>query len=99
MITILNHLDLISSAVVNLIICCCCSRVCDFSGYTETLDDSIELVVPEDDYGLYAIDILDPSAVRLIVLLLQFFSVHEYLLYIASFFWGDFVAEFVFIRK
>ncbi|KAG9144729.1 hypothetical protein Leryth_022914, partial [Lithospermum erythrorhizon] len=32
-----------------------------WSGYTETLDDSSEIVVPEDDYGLYAIDILDPS--------------------------------------
>ncbi|KAG9144730.1 hypothetical protein Leryth_022914 [Lithospermum erythrorhizon] len=31
------------------------------TGYTETLDDSSEIVVPEDDYGLYAIDILDPS--------------------------------------
>ncbi|XP_059628614.1 phospholipase A(1) LCAT3 [Cornus florida] len=31
------------------------------TGYTESLDDSTEIVVPEDDYGLYAIDILDPS--------------------------------------
>ncbi|GFZ11344.1 lecithin:cholesterol acyltransferase 3 [Actinidia rufa] len=31
------------------------------TGYTESLDDSSEIVVPEDDYGLYAIDILDPS--------------------------------------
>ncbi|XP_042514498.1 phospholipase A(1) LCAT3 [Macadamia integrifolia] len=31
------------------------------TGYTELLDDGSELVVPEDDYGLYAIDILDPS--------------------------------------
>ncbi|CAK9174862.1 unnamed protein product [Ilex paraguariensis] len=31
------------------------------TGYTEQLDDSIEILVPEDDYGLYAIDILDPS--------------------------------------
>nr|AZM65210.1 diacylglycerol acyltransferase 11 [Vitellaria paradoxa] len=32
------------------------------TGYTEPLDDSIEILVPEDDYGLYAIDILDPSS-------------------------------------
>ncbi|XP_051120028.1 phospholipase A(1) LCAT3-like [Andrographis paniculata] len=32
------------------------------TGYTEVLDDSTEIVVPQDDYGLYAIDILDPSA-------------------------------------
>lgn len=35
-----------------------------FSGYTESLDKDTEIVVPEDDYGLYAIDILDPSFVR-----------------------------------
>lgn len=34
-----------------------------YSGYTESLDDCTEIVVPQDDYGLYAIDILDPSAV------------------------------------
>lgn len=39
-----------------------------FSGYTESLDDSIEVAVPQDDYGLYAIDILDPSFVSLVVL-------------------------------
>nr|GMD82077.1 phospholipase A(1) LCAT3 [Ipomoea batatas] len=31
------------------------------TGYTESLDDSSEIAVPDDDYGLYAIDILDPS--------------------------------------
>ncbi|EYU39472.1 hypothetical protein ABFS82_06G201800 [Erythranthe guttata] len=31
------------------------------TGYTEALDDNTEIVVPQDDYGLYAIDILDPS--------------------------------------
>lgn len=31
------------------------------TGYAEPLDDSSEIVVPQDDYGLYAIDILDPS--------------------------------------
>ncbi|KAK1567394.1 hypothetical protein Q3G72_011603 [Acer saccharum] len=37
-----------------------------FSGYTESLADDIELEVPDDDYGLYAIDILDPSVVKTI---------------------------------
>jgi hypothetical protein len=37
--------------------------VLSFSGYTEALDDSTEILVPDDDYGLYAIDILDPSLV------------------------------------
>lgn len=36
---------------------------CIFAGYTEPLDKNTEIVVPEDDYGLYAIDILDPSIV------------------------------------
>ena len=36
------------------------------TGYTEVLDDSSEIVVPDDDHGLYAIDILDPSLVRLL---------------------------------
>ncbi|KAL1552189.1 Phospholipase A(1) lcat3 [Salvia divinorum] len=31
------------------------------TGYTESLDVDSEIVVPQDDYGLYAIDILDPS--------------------------------------
>ncbi|KAH6812710.1 lecithin:cholesterol acyltransferase 3 [Perilla frutescens var. frutescens] len=31
------------------------------TGYTDPIDDSTEIVVPQDDYGLYAIDILDPS--------------------------------------
>ncbi|KNA18716.1 hypothetical protein SOVF_068220 [Spinacia oleracea] len=31
------------------------------TGYTEELDKSSEIVVPDDDHGLYAIDILDPS--------------------------------------
>lgn len=34
------------------------------AGYTEALDDNIEISVPDDDHGLYAIDILDPSWVR-----------------------------------
>ncbi|CAN0859840.1 Phospholipase A(1) LCAT3 [Linum grandiflorum] len=31
------------------------------TGYTEVLNKDTEIVVPQDDYGLYAIDILDPS--------------------------------------
>ncbi|XP_010912143.1 phospholipase A(1) LCAT3 isoform X1 [Elaeis guineensis] len=31
------------------------------TGYVESLDPDYEIVVPEDDYGLHAIDILDPS--------------------------------------
>ncbi|GMH10352.1 hypothetical protein Nepgr_012193 [Nepenthes gracilis] len=31
------------------------------TGYAEELDESCEIVVPDDDFGLYAIDILDPS--------------------------------------
>ncbi|XP_062084105.1 phospholipase A(1) LCAT3 [Humulus lupulus] len=33
------------------------------TGYTESLDKDTQLLVPDDDYGLYAIDILDPSPV------------------------------------
>lgn len=36
------------------------------SGYTEPLEDDAEILVPDDDYGLYAIDILDPSLVVLV---------------------------------
>ncbi|KAJ8615792.1 hypothetical protein MRB53_035164 [Persea americana] len=35
------------------------------TGYTESLDENVEIVVPEDDYGLHAIDNLDPSMVSL----------------------------------
>ncbi|GJM98299.1 hypothetical protein PR202_ga15294 [Eleusine coracana subsp. coracana] len=31
------------------------------TGYVEPLDDDVDIVVPEDDHGLFAIDILDPS--------------------------------------
>lgn len=30
-------------------------------GYTESVDPNVEILVPDDDYGLYAIDILDPA--------------------------------------
>uniref|UniRef100_A0A453LAH7 Uncharacterized protein n=1 Tax=Aegilops tauschii subsp. strangulata TaxID=200361 RepID=A0A453LAH7_AEGTS len=31
------------------------------TGYVESLDDDVETVVPDDDHGLFAIDVLDPS--------------------------------------
>ncbi|KAG6703428.1 hypothetical protein I3843_07G081600 [Carya illinoinensis] len=45
------------------------------TGYTETLDDDTEILVPDDDYGLYAIDILDPS---LVMKLLHFTEVYHF---------------------
>ncbi|KAI3894874.1 hypothetical protein MKX03_033618 [Papaver bracteatum] len=33
------------------------------TGYTESLDKYCKIVVPDGDYGLYAIDILDPSVI------------------------------------
>lgn len=35
------------------------------SGYIDRLDPDIEIDVPDDDSGLYAIDLLDPSWVSL----------------------------------
>lgn len=40
-----------------------------FLGYTESLDEGVEILVPDDDHGLYAIDILDPSLVKPLFLL------------------------------
>ncbi|EPS69815.1 hypothetical protein M569_04944, partial [Genlisea aurea] len=45
------------------------------TGYTEPLDDTTEITVPQDDYGLYAIDILDPS---LFVKLLRLSSLYHF---------------------
>lgn len=42
-----------------------------------SLDDSSEIVVPQDDYGLYAIDILDPSTVSFFFLLCFLFIPHK----------------------
>ncbi|CAL5403995.1 unnamed protein product [Camellia sinensis] len=47
------------------------------TGYTESLDDSIEIMVPEDDYGLYAIDILDPSPFVKCVHLTDVYHFHD----------------------
>ncbi|KAA3468483.1 phospholipase A(1) LCAT3 isoform X1 [Gossypium australe] len=45
------------------------------TGYTESLDEDVEILVPDDDYGLYAIDILDPS---LVIKLLHFSEVYHF---------------------
>lgn len=50
----------------------CLNFACVILGYTETLDDDTEIVVPDDDYGLYAIDILDPSLVWSTILSMVF---------------------------
>ncbi|KAF7817730.1 phospholipase A(1) LCAT3 [Senna tora] len=47
------------------------------TGYTETLDENTEIVVPEDDYGLYAINILDPSLVVKCVHLTEVYHFHD----------------------
>lgn len=46
------------------------------SGYVDPLDPDIEIEVPDDDSGLYAIDILDPSWVSHKNNLLQKFKCH-----------------------
>ncbi|MBA0647106.1 hypothetical protein Goklo_015015, partial [Gossypium klotzschianum] len=43
--------------------------------YTESLDEDVEILVPDDDYGLYAIDVLDPS---LVIKLLHFSEVYHF---------------------
>ncbi|XVE62141.1 hypothetical protein DITRI_Ditri06bG0095000 [Diplodiscus trichospermus] len=47
------------------------------TGYTESLDDDIEILVPDDDYGLYAIDILDPSLVVKLLHLTEVYHFHD----------------------
>ncbi|XP_002514803.2 phospholipase A(1) LCAT3 isoform X1 [Ricinus communis] len=47
------------------------------TGYTEVLDESTELVVPDDDYGLYAIDILDPSLFVKVLHLTEIYHFHD----------------------
>ncbi|KAM3360408.1 phospholipase A(1) LCAT3 [Capsicum galapagoense] len=47
------------------------------TGYTESLDDCTEIVVPQDDYGLYAIDILDPSAIVKCIHLTGVYHFHD----------------------
>uniref|UniRef100_A0A803L440 Uncharacterized protein n=1 Tax=Chenopodium quinoa TaxID=63459 RepID=A0A803L440_CHEQI len=46
-------------------------------GYTEELDKNSEIVVPDDDYGLYAIDILDPSLFVKCINLTDVYHFHE----------------------
>ncbi|TQD89526.1 hypothetical protein C1H46_024925 [Malus baccata] len=48
-----------------------------FPGYTETLDKKTEIVVPDDDYGLYAIDILDPCWFVKLIRLKEVYQFHD----------------------
>ncbi|KAH1199889.1 Phospholipase A(1) LCAT3 [Glycine max] len=47
------------------------------TGYTETLDKKSEIVVPDDDHGLYAIDILDPSWFTKCIHLTEVYHFHD----------------------
>ncbi|XP_052199829.1 phospholipase A(1) LCAT3-like [Diospyros lotus] len=47
------------------------------TGYSEPLDNSTEIVVPEDDHGLYAIDILDPSLFVKLIHLTDVYHFHD----------------------
>ncbi|KAI3935360.1 hypothetical protein MKW98_027180 [Papaver atlanticum] len=47
------------------------------TGYTESLDKNSEIVVPDDDYGLYAIDILDPSVVMKCLKMEEVYQFHD----------------------
>ncbi|CAL1370465.1 unnamed protein product [Linum trigynum] len=47
------------------------------TGYTEVLNKDSEIVVPQDDYGLYAIDILDPSPLAKCVHLTEVYHFHD----------------------
>lgn len=47
------------------------------TGLTESLDDDAEVVVPDDDYGLYAIDILDPSWFVKLIRLKEVYHFHD----------------------
>ncbi|GMH27976.1 hypothetical protein Nepgr_029819 [Nepenthes gracilis] len=47
------------------------------SGYAEELDESCEIIVPDDDFGLYAIDILDPSLFVKYMHLIEVYHFHD----------------------
>lgn len=47
------------------------------TGYTVSLEKDKDLVVPDDDYGLYAIDILDPSTVMKCLHVTGVYHFHE----------------------
>ncbi|XP_044475757.1 phospholipase A(1) LCAT3 [Mangifera indica] len=47
------------------------------TGYTESLETDREIVVPDDDYGLYAIDILDPSFFIKLIHLKEVYHFHD----------------------
>ncbi|KAK7295216.1 hypothetical protein RJT34_18121 [Clitoria ternatea] len=47
------------------------------TGYTEILDKNSQLIVPQDDHGLYAIDILDPSWFTKCIHLTEVYLFHD----------------------
>ncbi|XP_068662027.1 phospholipase A(1) LCAT3-like [Aristolochia californica] len=47
------------------------------TGYTESFDPNVDILVPDDDYGLYAIDILDPSWFVKLVHLTDVYYFHD----------------------
>lgn len=47
------------------------------TGYVEPLEKNIEIVVPQDDHGLYAIDILDPSLLVKLLRLSEVYHFHD----------------------
>ncbi|XP_068661354.1 phospholipase A(1) LCAT3-like [Aristolochia californica] len=47
------------------------------TGCAQSLDKDVEIVVPEDDYGLYAIDILDPSWFTKLIHLTDVYYLHD----------------------
>ncbi|KAK1295099.1 Phospholipase A(1) LCAT3 [Acorus calamus] len=47
------------------------------TGYTESWNENVEIVVPDDDYGLYAIDVLDPSLFAKVCHLTDVYYFHD----------------------
>lgn len=48
-----------------------CLVECFGAGKTVSLDEKTKIIVPEDRYGLYAIDVLDPDMVNTFILPLE----------------------------
>ncbi|KAK1271512.1 Phospholipase A(1) LCAT3 [Acorus gramineus] len=47
------------------------------TGYTESWNENVEIFVPDDDYGLYAIDVLDPSLFAKVCHLTDVYYFHD----------------------
>eukprot|EP01018_Ginkgo_biloba_P032570 Gb_18496 [translate_table: standard] len=47
------------------------------TGYAQSLDPNIEIEVPDDDYGLYAIDMLDPSWLPKLLHMSELYYFHD----------------------